>query len=161
LVRQRPGTAKGVCFITIEDETGNANLVVFENLFDKYRKEILSSRLLMVEGKLQIEGEVIHVIVQQCYNLSKLLTHLTASQNDNPPVLTLSHADLKSSPPYSSQNKKQPRQFRKKFFLKEEILDEQFSDIAPHYINEKGRYRSKDFFMIKDCSPQNLIIDII
>jgi error-prone DNA polymerase len=62
----------------------------------------------MVEGKLQIEGEVIHVIVQQSYNLSKLLMHLTPSQNENPIVPTLSHVDLKSSPPYSSQNKKQP-----------------------------------------------------
>ena len=64
LVRQRPGTAKGICFITIEDETGSANLVVFPNIFQQFRKEILQSRLLMVEGKLQIEGEVIHVIVQ-------------------------------------------------------------------------------------------------
>ena len=52
LVRQRPGTAGGVCFITIEDETGFTNLVVFEKLFEKYRKEILHSRLLMVEGRL-------------------------------------------------------------------------------------------------------------
>ncbi|HEX3164637.1 MAG TPA: OB-fold nucleic acid binding domain-containing protein, partial [Chitinophagaceae bacterium] len=118
LVRQRPGTAKGVCFITIEDETGNANLVVFENLFDKYRKEILSSRLLMVEGKLQIEGEVIHVIVQHCYNLSKLLLHLTAPQNDNPTLHTLSPANLKSSPPNSSRNKKQPLLIQEEIFSK-------------------------------------------
>ena len=64
LVRQRPGTAGGICFMTIEDETGFANLVIFENLFEKYRKEILQSRLIMVEGKLQMEGEVIHVIVR-------------------------------------------------------------------------------------------------
>src|SRR3989337_1155940 len=63
LVRQRPGTAGGICFMTIEDETGVANLVIFQNLFEKFRKEILQSRLIMVEGKLQIEGEVIHVIV--------------------------------------------------------------------------------------------------
>ncbi len=44
LVRQRPGTAGGVCFITIEDETGVANLVVFQNLFEKYRKEILQGQ---------------------------------------------------------------------------------------------------------------------
>ena len=48
LIRQRPGTAKGVCFITLEDETGTTNLVVFPKLFDKYRKEILHARLLMV-----------------------------------------------------------------------------------------------------------------
>jgi error-prone DNA polymerase len=106
LVRQRPGTAKGVCFITIEDETGNANLVVFENLFEKYRKEILNSRLLMAEGKLQIEGEVIHVIVEQCYNLTKLLGQLFASQNDDPPVSTLSRADLKPAPLESEKIKK-------------------------------------------------------
>src|SRR6185369_10788503 len=80
LVRQRPGTAAGVCFMTIEDETGYANLVIWENLFEKYRKEILQSKLIMVEGKLQIEGEVIHVVVQRCHNFSKLLRSLTPSR---------------------------------------------------------------------------------
>jgi error-prone DNA polymerase len=73
LVRQRPETATGICFITIEDETGTSNLVVFKNLFDKFRKEILQSILLMVEGKLQREGEIIHVIVRRCFNCNKLL----------------------------------------------------------------------------------------
>lgn len=90
LVRQRPGTASGVCFITIEDETSFSNLVVFEALFEKYRKEILQSRLLMVEGKLQREGEVVHVIVQQCFNLTKLLRGLTLPENDTQPLITLS-----------------------------------------------------------------------
>ena len=58
----------------------------------------------MVEGKLQIEGEVIHVIVKRCYNFSKLLRQLTASHNENLPVLTLARADEKSIPP--AQNKK-------------------------------------------------------
>jgi error-prone DNA polymerase len=73
LVRQRPSTASGICFITIEDETGVANLVVFEKLFTQYRKEIVHSRFLMVEGKLQKEGEVIHVLVSRCYDLTGLL----------------------------------------------------------------------------------------
>jgi error-prone DNA polymerase len=73
LVRQRPGTASGICFITIEDETGTANLVVFRQVFTQFRKEILHARLLMVEGRLQKEGKVIHVVVQRCYNLSALL----------------------------------------------------------------------------------------
>jgi error-prone DNA polymerase len=105
LVRQRPGTASGICFITIEDETGSANLVVFEKLFDKYRKEILQSRLLMVEGKLQIEGEVIHVVVQRCHNFSKLLRGLTMADSDDLPLLSLSRADEKSAP-YPPENKK-------------------------------------------------------
>jgi len=99
LVRQRPGTAGGVCFMTIEDETGFANVVIFQNLFEKYRKEILQSRLIMVEGKLQIEGEVIHVIVQQCYDFSKLLRQLTPLNNENIPILTLAYPDEKSIPP--------------------------------------------------------------
>ncbi|HEY8960034.1 error-prone DNA polymerase, partial [Chitinophaga sp.] len=80
LVRQRPGTAKGVCFITIEDETGCSNLVVFQEQFTRYRKEILQARLLMVEGTLQREGEVVHVIVTRCYDLSKLLRQLLPSK---------------------------------------------------------------------------------
>jgi error-prone DNA polymerase len=83
LVRQRPGTAKGVCFITIEDEMGTANLVVFENTIDKYRREILQSKLMMVEGKLQVEGEVIHVVVEKCFDLTKLLRRLTVGNVEN------------------------------------------------------------------------------
>ena len=97
LVRQRPGTAGGVCFITIEDETGTSNLVVFPKLFDKFRKEIQNARLLMVEGKIQ-KTETIHVIVQRCFDYTKLLGSLTEISNDQQPVLTLSRADEKASP---------------------------------------------------------------
>ncbi|MGQ7868464.1 error-prone DNA polymerase [Sunxiuqinia sp. sy24] len=76
-VRQRPGTAKGVLFITIEDETGFANLVVWAKTFEEYRKVILQSRLLLVSGKLQIEGEVIHVVVNRCVNLNELMSFNT------------------------------------------------------------------------------------
>jgi error-prone DNA polymerase len=98
LVRQRPGTAKGVCFMTIEDETGWSNAVIFSNLFDKQRKEILQSTLIMLEGKLQIEGEVIHVVVKKCYNISKLLGHLTPSQNQIPNVATFAFPDKSPEP---------------------------------------------------------------
>lgn len=95
LVRQRPGTASGICFITIEDETGSANLVVFRQLFEQSRKEILQAKLLMVSGKLQREGEVIHVVAQQCYNLSHLLRGLIPSGDENPQVSALCRADEK------------------------------------------------------------------
>lgn len=78
LVRQRPGTATGICFITIEDETGIANLVVFRKKFDQYRKVILQSKLLMVCGKLQKEGEVTHVVVTHCYDMTRHLFPATA-----------------------------------------------------------------------------------
>ena len=103
LVRQRPGTASGICFITIEDETGSANLVVFKKLFDFYRKEILQSRLLMVEGTVQVEGEVIHVIVKRCYNMSGLLRQLTEAKSENLLVQTLSRADEKDGDTLSPQ----------------------------------------------------------
>ncbi|WP_345948850.1 OB-fold nucleic acid binding domain-containing protein [Mucilaginibacter sp. PAMB04274] len=104
LVRQRPGTAGGVCFITTEDETGFANIVVFQNLFDTYRKEILQSRLLMVEGKVQREGEVVHLIVRKCFDLSKMLRGLTSVEKEHQPVLTLSRADKGS--PFQTANKR-------------------------------------------------------
>lgn len=94
-VRQRPGTAKGVLFVTIEDETGFANLVVWDKIFQKYRREIVQARLLMVSGKLQIEGEVIHVIANECFNLSSLLRGMTANQHMEAAVSTLSRSDEK------------------------------------------------------------------
>ena len=111
LVRQRPGTAKGICFMTIEDETGFANLVIFPDLFAKFRKEVLLSKLIMVEGRVQIEGEVIHVIVKSCHDFSKLLRKLTASQHQDPDVLTLARPDEKSIPTHA-QN--MPLQVREK-----------------------------------------------
>ncbi|QDW27227.1 DNA polymerase III subunit alpha [Pedobacter sp. KBS0701] len=105
LVRQRPGTAGGVCFITIEDETGYSNLVVFEKLFETYRKEILHARLLMVEGRLQREGKVVHVIVSKCFDFTKMLGKLLQREVDDLPVLTLARGDEKTAP-YLSQNKR-------------------------------------------------------
>ncbi len=80
-VRQRPGTAKGVLFVTIEDETGFANLVIWAKTFEKYRKVIVQSKLFMVTGKVQIEGEVIHVVVHTCHNLTALM-NLDAEARD-------------------------------------------------------------------------------
>jgi error-prone DNA polymerase len=107
-VRQHPSTAKGVLFITIKDETGFSNLVVWEKMFQKYRKEILQSRLLMVEGKLQIEGEVIHVVVKRCFNLNKLLSKLTIPSNDDFPALPLSRSDETVSVAPSNHKPEQP-----------------------------------------------------
>ncbi len=99
LVRQRPGTAGGICFMTIEDETGYANLVIFAHLFEAFRKEILQSKLIMVEGHLQVSGKVVHVVVHRAFNFTKLLRNLTASQKEELPLLTLSRADEKMIPP--------------------------------------------------------------
>ena len=73
LVRQRPGSARGVLFITIEDETGHANLIVWPSVFDRQRRLVLTASMLACRGKLQREGEVIHVIADHLTDLSPLL----------------------------------------------------------------------------------------
>lgn len=109
LVRQRPGTANGILFITIEDETGVANLVVFKKTFEYYRKEILQARLLMVEGKVQIEGEVIHVVAKRCANVSGLLQKLAKKESENQSLLTLSRGDEKDTENFAAQDKRVQR----------------------------------------------------
>jgi error-prone DNA polymerase len=80
---------------------------VFRNLFENtYRKEILQSKLIMVQGKLQKEGEVIHVIVQQCFDFTKLLHGLTSTNNGSLPILTLSPRDENNGFPFETENKK-------------------------------------------------------
>ncbi len=82
LIRQRPGTAKGVWFVTLEDESGVANLVVFKHVTEKYKQAILQARLLMVEGKLQREGTVTHVIAVKCYNVTAWLDSLSSPDGE-------------------------------------------------------------------------------
>jgi error-prone DNA polymerase len=85
LVRQRPGSARGVLFITIEDETGHANLIVWPSVFDRQRRLVLTASMLACRGKLQREGEVIHVIADQLTDLSPLLRSV-GQREDNFPV---------------------------------------------------------------------------
>ncbi|NEK56001.1 error-prone DNA polymerase, partial [Rhizobium leguminosarum] len=76
LVRQKPGSAKGVMFITIEDETGAANLVVWPSLFEKRRRVVLGSSMMAINGKIQREGDVVHLVAQQLFDLSGDLSGL-------------------------------------------------------------------------------------
>ena len=73
LVRQKPGSAKGVMFITIEDETGHANLIVWPAVFERQRRLILSAGMIACHGKLQREGSVTHVIVDHLEDYSEML----------------------------------------------------------------------------------------
>jgi len=70
LVRQMPGSAKGVMFITIEDETGVANLVIWPRLFEQNRRTVLGSRMMRVDGRIQREGDVVHLVARHLYDLS-------------------------------------------------------------------------------------------
>jgi error-prone DNA polymerase len=71
LVRQRPGSAKGVVFMTLEDETGIANIVVWPAVMEKYRKEVMGARLILVEGYIQSSPEhVTHLVAQRMFDRS-------------------------------------------------------------------------------------------
>jgi error-prone DNA polymerase len=82
LVRQRPGSASGVMFITIEDEAGIANLVVWPSLFEQYRRVVLSARMIGVEGRVQCQGEVIHLVAERLVDLGELLR--SVGERDQP-----------------------------------------------------------------------------
>ncbi|MFM0363041.1 error-prone DNA polymerase [Paraburkholderia sediminicola] len=81
-VRQRPGTAKGVMFVTLEDETGNVNVIVWPSLLEKQRQEALGASLLAVYGTWQCQGEVRHLVAQRLVDMSHLLgTLVTSTRN--------------------------------------------------------------------------------
>jgi error-prone DNA polymerase len=82
ITKQRPGTASGVTFVTLEDETGCSNLIVWKKIADEQRDVLLSARLMGVQGELQKEGKVIHVIARRLVDHSGLLGALTVSSRN-------------------------------------------------------------------------------
>jgi error-prone DNA polymerase len=82
VTRQRPGTASGVTFVTLEDETGYINLIVWRQIAERQRRALVGSRLMGVTGELQLEGEVMHVIVHRITDLSSWLGDLVAPSRD-------------------------------------------------------------------------------
>jgi error-prone DNA polymerase len=80
--RQRPGTAQGVVFVTLEDETGYTNVVVWNDLVERQRKELLGARLLGVEGYMQNEGGVVHLVARRLVDHSPLLGRLLTESRD-------------------------------------------------------------------------------
>ncbi len=91
LVRQRPGSAKGIVFITLEDETGPGNLVVWPQFFQDHRATVMASRMLACVGKVQKEGDIIHVVVRELYDLTPWLRHIGD--------IDLEGGDLEKDPP--------------------------------------------------------------
>ncbi|HSC81696.1 MAG TPA: OB-fold nucleic acid binding domain-containing protein, partial [Chitinolyticbacter sp.] len=80
--RQRPDTASGVTFVTLEDETGNVNVIVWRDLADTQRRELLTSRLMAVYGVVQRQGQVVHLLAKRLVNLSHLLGRLDTRSRD-------------------------------------------------------------------------------
>jgi error-prone DNA polymerase len=77
LVRQKPGTAKGVLFATLEDETGSANVIIWPKIFERFRRETLAAKFMWVRGRLQREAGVTHVIADHITNLNHRLPELS------------------------------------------------------------------------------------
>ena len=82
ITKQRPGTASGVTFVTLEDETGHVNLIVWKKIAERQRNALLNARLMGVRGELQIEGRVIHVIVRMMRDHTALLGNLQVTSRD-------------------------------------------------------------------------------
>jgi len=80
--RQRPGSASGVTFVTLEDETGNVNVVVWLETARRQRKPLLTARLLHVKGVLEREGDIVHVMAGKLSDLSHLINSLPVSSRD-------------------------------------------------------------------------------
>ena len=86
LIRQRPGSAKGVCFITLEDETGIANLVIWPDRFAAQRSIVMGARLMVIHGVVQHDEAVVHVIASSLEDDTAMLRHL--SEDAMPEVLS-------------------------------------------------------------------------
>lgn len=76
LVRQRPGTAKGVIFITLEDETGIVNVIVWRAKYEEFRRPVIAGRCLKITGRLQREGPITHVVADAVEDISWMLDDL-------------------------------------------------------------------------------------
>jgi len=106
IVRQRPSTAKGIIFITLEDEDGVANIVVRPPVFETYRRIVLSSRLMAVEGRVEREGVVVHVLAEKLVDLSPMLDSLARDDTRLEPAHA--HADAVKHPAYDPNKRRPP-----------------------------------------------------
>ena len=107
-VRQRPGSAKGVVFMTIEDETGIANIVVWKKLLEKYRREVMGARLILIEGTVQSAENVVHVVANKLSDRTNDLYRLS----DQLASLPVSHSDEVAHPVTEESRGRHPRNVR-------------------------------------------------
>ncbi|GIX15668.1 MAG: hypothetical protein KatS3mg118_3627 [Paracoccaceae bacterium] len=94
IVRQRPGSAKGVIFVTLEDETGVVNVIVWARVYERFRRAVIAARLMRVTGRIQREGMVVHVIAEMVEDISWMLDDLARGRL----TLPLSQADAGRQP---------------------------------------------------------------
>jgi error-prone DNA polymerase len=82
LVRQRPGTASGITFVTLEDETGVANLIVRPAIWERYRRAASTATALLAHGRLERQGEIIHILVSKLEDVVTLTQRLATQSRD-------------------------------------------------------------------------------
>lgn len=117
LVRQRPGSAKGVVFMTLEDETGIANIVVWPKVMEIFRKEVMGARLILVEGRIQSSPEkVVHLVAERLIDRSSDLTWLSDDRLGQllagPAPVEPLHDDIRQHPDNPAQRIRHPRDVR-------------------------------------------------
>ncbi|MEM9310285.1 MAG: error-prone DNA polymerase [Pseudomonadota bacterium] len=134
LIRQRPGSAKGVCFITLEDETGVINLVVWPDLKERQRKVVMGARLMEVRGRVEYDDEVVHVIAQHMTDATGKLYALSDDMLDAP----IARADHVNTP---LQGRRTPPH---KGAQVREIIDE-LPNVKGHPRNHRIIPKSRDF----------------
>ncbi|MCE5973536.1 error-prone DNA polymerase [Sinirhodobacter sp. WL0062] len=115
ITRQRPGTASGVIFLTLEDETGVSNIVVWPKVYERYRRVVMGGRLLRVTGRLEREGIVVHLIADQIEDLSHRLSEL-GHPMDEVIGITQPQADDAPRPPRYPARARHPREQAKRLF---------------------------------------------
>jgi error-prone DNA polymerase len=120
LVRQRPGSAKGVVFMTLEDETGIANIVVWPKVMEHFRKEVMGARLILVEGTIQSSPEkVVHLVAERLFDRSSDLVHLADDALGRrhavpagPALVEPLNDDRREHPDHPAQKIRHPRNVR-------------------------------------------------
>ncbi|MEL7133291.1 MAG: error-prone DNA polymerase, partial [Pseudomonadota bacterium] len=115
ITRQRPGTASGVIFLTLEDETGVSNVVVWPKIYEKFRRSVMGGRLLRVTGYLQREGIVVHLIAQDIQDVSYKLSELGHPMDDQVGV-TQPHTDDAPRKSRTPPRAMHPREQAKRLF---------------------------------------------
>ncbi|WP_428925957.1 OB-fold nucleic acid binding domain-containing protein [Marinibacterium sp. SX1] len=85
ILRQRPGTAKGVIFVTLEDETGVVNVIVWRKIYERFRRAVIAGRLLRVTGRIQRAHSVTHVLAEEIEDISDMLDMLVTGAPLPPP----------------------------------------------------------------------------
>ncbi|MDY7097155.1 MAG: error-prone DNA polymerase [Pseudomonadota bacterium] len=154
LIRQRPGSAKGVCFITLEDETGVINLVVWPDLKEKQRKVVMGARLMEVRGRVEYDDEVIHVIAHhmtdatgQLYGLSDDMLNAPVARADhvNSPLNSHKMPGSRSSIALGQVDEAQVKKSHQGDLVQPRDLIDQLPNVTGHPRNHRIIPKSRDF----------------